>query len=108
MWHTDYMSTDKKYTDGAYTAIGFYAKGKNSIDVSIELVDDAIAAVQVTPMATVKMSLGLQKKFAIAIADEVVGKSIDEIHLDKLAGSSLTTQGFNDAVEQVKQQASTN
>ncbi|MDB5160222.1 MAG: hypothetical protein JWO99_485 [Candidatus Saccharibacteria bacterium] len=94
-----------KYTNGTYTAIGAYAKGKNSIDVTLSLNDDAIESVEVVPMATVKMSLGLQKKFAIAISDEVVGRPIDEVHLDKLAGSSLTTQGFNDAVEKIKSQA---
>lgn len=90
------------YKDGEYTATGEYANGKNSIGVTLELRDNAISAVTVTPQATNKMSLGLQKKFAIAISDEVVGKTIDEVHLDKLAGSSLTTKGFNDAIEKIK------
>jgi len=98
--------TLKKYTDGSYNAVGTYAKGKNSIDVTLGLSDDAISSVTVVPMATIKMSLGLQKKFAVAIADEVVGRPIDEVHLDRLAGSSLTTQGFNEAVEKIKAQAS--
>jgi len=98
------MSTIK-YTNGTYSAIGMYAKGKNSIDVTVDLDADIITGVEVIPMATIKMSLGLQKKFALAIADEVVGKPIDAVHLDRLAGSSLTTQGFNDAVEKIKSQA---
>ena len=97
--------TQKHYLDGTYGAIGSYAKGKNSIDVTLVLADDSIASVTVVPMATIKMSLGLQKKFALAISDEVVGKPIDEVHLDRLAGSSLTTQGFNEAVEKIKTQA---
>ena len=94
------------YTDGEYTATGEYAKGKNSIIVALSLKNDSIAFVAVTPMATNKTSLGLQKKFAIAISDEVVGRSINDVHLDRLAGSSLTTQGFNDAIEKIKSQAS--
>jgi len=97
--------TNKKYANGTYEAIGTYANGKNSIDVTLGLNEDIISSVEVIPMATIKMSLGLQKKFAIAIADEVVGKPIDEVHLDRLAGSSLTTQGFNEAVEKIKSQA---
>jgi uncharacterized protein with FMN-binding domain len=97
--------TNKKYTDGTYQAIGTYAKGMNSIDVTVGLNDDAIASVVVVPMATIKMSLGLQKKFALAISDEVVGRPIEEVHLDRLAGSSLTTQGFNEAIEKIKSQA---
>lgn len=95
-----------KYINGKYNAIGFYAKGRNSIDVTVELNNEVIESVSVVPMATISMSLGLQKKFAVAISDEVIGRPIDEVHLDKLAGSSLTTQGFNDAIEKIKSQAS--
>ena len=52
------------------------------------------------------MSFNLQKKFAAAVGEVVEGKPIDEIHLDKLAGSSKTTQGFNDALAKIKGQAS--
>jgi uncharacterized protein with FMN-binding domain len=93
------------YANGDYAATGEYANGKNSIAVKLSLQNDAISGVEVTPMATNKMSLGLQKKFAIAIAEEVVGKSINDVHLDKLAGSSLTTKGFNDAIEKIKLEA---
>jgi uncharacterized protein with FMN-binding domain len=91
------------YKDGTYTETGEYAKGKNSIIIALDLKDDTITTVAVTPMATNKTSLGLQKRFAVAIAEEVVGRSINDVHLDKLAGSSLTTQGFNDAIEKIKQ-----
>ena len=94
-----------KYTDGEYTAVGMYAGGKKSIDVKVGLASDAIASVEVTPMGDNKMSLGLQKRFAAAVPEVVVGRPIDEVHLDKLAGSSLTTQGFNDALAKIKSEA---
>ncbi len=94
-----------KYTNGDYKAEGLYSGGKKSIIVNVKLTDDAIEHVEVTPNTTIKMSLGLQKKFAAAIGDEVVGRSIDEVHLDKLAGSSLTTKGFNDALDKIKSEA---
>lgn len=93
-----------KYTDGEYTVEGQY--GVKSIIVKLALADDMIKSVEVTPNTTIKMSLGLQKRFAEAVPEVVVGKPIDEVHLDKLAGSSKTTQGFNDALEKVKQKAS--
>ena len=93
-----------KYTDGEYTVEGQY--GVKSIIVKLALADDMIKSVEVTPNTTIKMSLGLQKRFAEAVPEVVVGKPIDEVHLDKLAGSSKTTQGFNDALEKVKQEAS--
>lgn len=94
-----------KYTDGEYTAEGIYG-GSKSIIVKVMLDDDAIQDVEVTPNTlTIKRSLSLQKKFAEAVPDVVVGKPIDEVHLDKLAGSSLTTKGFNDALEKIKAEA---
>lgn len=93
------------YTNGEYTAEGVYSSGK-SIIVKVNLNNDAIQDITVTPNTlTIKRSLGLQKKFAEAVPDVVVGRPIDEIHLDKLAGSSLTTKGFNDALEKIKAQA---
>ena len=92
-----------KYTDGDYTAEGAY--GKKSIIVNVKLDNDKINQVTVTPNTTIPRSLKLQTSFAAAISDEVVGRSIDEVHLDKLAGSSLTTKGFNDALKKIKIEA---
>lgn len=100
------MQNNIQYKDGEYVAEGIYAKGKNSINVKLTLSDDTISNVEVTPMATNRMSLGLQKKFAVAVPEVAEGKLINEVHLDRLAGSSLTTQGFNDALEKIKAEAS--
>lgn len=95
-----------KYTDGEYTAEGIYA-GSKSIIVKLTLDDDAIKQVEVTPNTpNIRMSFNLQKKFAAAVGDVVIGKPIDEVHLDKLAGSSLTTKGFNAALDKIKTEAS--
>lgn len=97
--------SDQQYKDGEYTATGYYANEKKNIIVNMGLKGGKIASVTVTPTATIKISLGLQKKFALAIADEVVGRSVNDVYLDKLAGSSLTTKGFNDALEKIKSEA---
>jgi uncharacterized protein with FMN-binding domain len=95
-----------KYTDGEYTAEGLYGGGKKSIIVKMRLDGGTIKHVEVTPNTpNIKMSFGLQKKFAEAVPEVVVGRPIDEVHLDKLAGSSLTTKGFNDAIEKIKTEA---
>ena len=99
------MSENQEYTDGEYSVTGLYAGAKKSIGVKLKLHDGKIADVEVTPQGTNRMSLGLQKRFAVAVPEVVVGKPIDEVHLDKLAGSSLTTQGFNDALEKIKSEA---
>lgn len=92
-----------KYKDGEYTVEGEY--DKKSIIVKLALQDDTIDQVEVTPNTTIRMSLGLQKKFAAAVPEVVVGQPIDAVHLDKLAGSSKTTKGFNDALEKIKSEA---
>lgn len=94
-----------KYTNGEYTAEGIYA-GSKSIIVKLTLDSDKIKAVEVTPNTpNIRMSFNLQKKFAAAVGEVVEGKPIDEVHLDKLAGSSKTTQGFNDALAKIKSEA---
>jgi uncharacterized protein with FMN-binding domain len=99
--------SNQKYKDGEYTATGLYANGKKDIVVKVRLEKDKITTAEVTPTSTIRMSLGLQKKFAVAIPGVAVGRSIDDVVLDKLAGSSLTTKGWNDAIEKIKAEAVT-
>jgi uncharacterized protein with FMN-binding domain len=93
------------YADGEYTATGEYGSLPSSITVTVTLVDDVITAVDVTPHATNPTSLDLQRRFAAAVPAVVVGKRIDEVNVGRLAGSSGTPDGFNAAVQQIKEQA---
>ena len=72
---------------------------------TLTLADNKITEITVTPEATNGTSKQYQTKFAGGIADEVVGKSIDDLKVSKVAGSSLTSQGFNDAIDQIKADA---
>lgn len=95
------------YTDGTYTEDGSYTapSGPESITVEVTLVDDTITAVTVTPQAEGGTAASYQKKFAEGISAEVVGKSLDEVEVSRVAGSSLTSGGFNDAIEAIKADA---
>jgi uncharacterized protein with FMN-binding domain len=95
------------YTPGTYEGSGSYSNpgGTSEVDVSITLGDGGVIDdVTVTPKAS-GTSRQYQEKFAGGIADEIVGKSIDDIDVTKVAGSSLTSGGFNEAVEQIKSEA---
>ena len=46
-----------------------------------------------------------QGEFVDGIADVVIGVPIDDLKVSKVAGSSLTSGGFNDAVQQIKDEA---
>jgi uncharacterized protein with FMN-binding domain len=96
------------YADGTYEATGSYTSpnGQEEVDVSITLESDIITAVTVTPEATNPNSVNYQNQFADGIAAVVVGQSIDEIDVSRVAGSSLTSGGFNEAVETIKSEAS--
>ena len=96
-----------EYEDGEYTARGEYISpgGPQSVGVTVTLSNSVITAVSVDTSQTKGPSLEYQGKFAGGISDVVVGKNIDEIEVDKVSGSSLTSGGFNEAIEQIKQEA---
>lgn len=94
-----------RYADGVYTATGQYGGQPSSITVTVTLQDGIVSTVVVQPNAYVARSLELQRAFAAAVPKVVVGKRLDDVHVGKLAGSSGTPQGFNDAIEKIKRQA---
>lgn len=96
------------YADGTYTAEGSYSPQAGlieAISVTITLQDDVITAVEVSGDPQERESVEYQSKFIGGIADEVVGKSIDKINVSRVAGSSLTSGGFNQAIETIKAEA---
>ena len=100
-------SGEATYADGTYEASGSYATPESveQIQVTVELSDDVITAVEVVGDPTRPESERYQGEFIGGISDVVVGKDIDEISVSRVAGSSLTSGGFNDAIEQIKADA---
>ncbi|MDN3443669.1 FMN-binding protein [Microbacterium sp. APC 3901] len=95
------------YTDGTYTADGSYQTPETveTISVTLTVADGLVTDVEVTGDPQARESEQYQGEFIGGIADEVVGKSLDEIEVSRVAGSSLTSGGFNEAVESIKEQA---
>ena len=95
------------YVDGTYTATGSYQTPETveTIEVTITLADDVITAVEVSGDPQASESERYQSEFIGGIDDEVVGENIDDISVDRVAGSSLTSGGFNAAVDDIKAQA---
>jgi uncharacterized protein with FMN-binding domain len=100
-------ATGGGYADGTYTADGSYRTPETTetIEVTITLADDIVTAVDVTGDPQAPQSQQYQSQFIGGIADEVVGRDIDDLTVDRVAGSSLTSGGFNDALEQIKAEA---
>lgn len=100
-------ATDGAYAEGTYTADGSYATPESveTITVTVTLEDDVITDVEVTGNPTKRESEQYQSKFIGGISAEVVGKNIDEISVSRVAGSSLTSGGFNEAIQAIKAEA---
>jgi uncharacterized protein with FMN-binding domain len=103
----DDSASSGTYTDGTYTESADYQapSGTETVDVTLTLADNVITEVQVTGHATDPEAKVHQGQFANGIAGVVVGKNIDEIQVDKVGGSSLTSGGFNKAVDLIKADA---
>jgi uncharacterized protein with FMN-binding domain len=95
------------YKDGTYSSDGNYKSpnGTETVGVQLTLASGTVSAVEITEHPSNPNTRKFQGQFAGGIADHVVGKSLDEINVSKVAGSSLTSGGFNQAVEAIKAQA---
>lgn len=104
---TGTTSTAGEYTDGTYTAEGSYQTPETveTISVTLTLADGVVTDVEVTGDPQARETEQYQGQFIAGIADEVVGVNIDDLNVDRVAGSSLTSGGFNEAVESIKEQA---
>lgn len=92
------------WTAGEYDAEGSYDTPGGTQSVAVDVTIDAegtVTAVEVTPQAESGNSVQFQGEFADGIADEVVGQKIDDLSVSKVAGSSLTSGGFNAAIDDI-------
>jgi uncharacterized protein with FMN-binding domain len=95
------------YKDGTYSADGTYVSpnGTETVGVQLTLASGTVTDVQITEHPSNPNTRKFQGEFAGGIAAQVVGKNIDGLNVSKVAGSSLTSGGFNQAVEQIKSEA---
>lgn len=97
------------YADGTYTANGSYVSpgGRQTVEVTLTIAGGTVTAVEVTPGASDPQSEGYQATFVSGIEEVILGVPLNELDVDKVAGSSLTSGGFEEAVEQIKGEART-
>ena len=98
---------NNKYKNGTYTKMGDYVSpgGPEQIEVTVTVIDGVITDATVVAKATLTGSVKMQNAFIGGFKEFVIGKNIEEIKLDKVAGSSLTPKGFNEAIQEVMQEA---
>ena len=95
------------YKDGNYSADGNYVSpnGQETVGVQLTLAGGSVSDVVITPHPSNPNTKKFQGEFASGIKAQIVGKKLDEIKVSKVAGSSLTSGGFNQAVDKIKTEA---
>lgn len=96
------------YTDGTYTATASYRTPESSeqVTVTLTLKDGVVTSSSLSfPQTRERESRQYQSQFESGYKQYVVGKTIDSISLSRVSGSSLTSNGFNAALEEIKTQA---
>lgn len=101
-------STTSQYIEGAYSAVGRYQSpgGNEKIKISLTLQKDGtIVSTNAESEAVSGDGAQFQKMFIRGYKSKVVGKKIGDINISQVSGSSLTPEGFNDALQQIENQA---
>jgi uncharacterized protein with FMN-binding domain len=95
------------YKDGTYSATGSYFSpgGQESIKVNVTLKNDIVTASSAVSGANDPTAQVYQMSFINGYKIYVIGKDISSIKLSNVSGSSLTSQGFNNALKQIEQHA---
>ncbi len=95
------------WKDGSYTADGSYKTpaGEETVTVSVTIKDGTVVDVDMKYEPKAEKSAKFMGLFNGNYKQYVVGQPIDQIHLDKVSGSSLTSRGFNAALEKIMSEA---
>lgn len=95
------------YADGTYTASGSYQTPESveQITVTVTVADDVVTDVEITGTPTKAESKRYQSAFIGGIAEVVVGRDLADISVSRVAGSSLTSSGFNAAIAEIRTEA---
>lgn len=103
----DTSAPTASYTDGTYTATSDYyvPHGYENIKVTVTIKSGIITSSSIVNSEGDRDSAGYQQDFAAVYQHYVVGKSLNGLSLSRVSGASDTTQGFNDALQQIANQA---
>jgi uncharacterized protein with FMN-binding domain len=100
-------TSNATYKDGTYTAPGTYTSpgGEENISVTLTLAKNVITAMKVITVKADPTATGYEKMFEGGISAATVGKNINTLNIGVVAGSSLTSMGFNKALATIKADA---
>ncbi len=95
------------YKDGTYkaTVSYFVPHDQNSMTATITIANGEITGVSTTNQYGDHESASYINDFKSSISNAVVGKKIDKASVGRVGGASLTSEAFNEALDQVMNQA---
>ena len=97
-----------EFASGTYTSHGKYISpdGEQTIEVEITVSEGNITNATLSPVDSDLESLRYQQKFNSGLSGLIVGKRLDEAYISgNVNGSSLTADGFNEALDSIIEQA---
>ena len=100
-------SSNVNYKDGSYTEPGTYVSpgGEEHISVTLTLSKNIITKMKVITVKADPTATGYEQLFEGGISAATVGKNINTLNIGVVAGSSLTSMGFNNALAKIKADA---
>ncbi len=98
------QTTNGSYKDGDYNSDGSYVSpgGQETINVALTLKANVVTAITVKTVKADPTATQYEAMFVAGISKVVVGKTLDSLAVTKVSGSSLTSQGFDKALEAIK------
>lgn len=95
------------YKDGTYAASGSYRTplSTETIAVTLTVQSDTVSDVSIQQVPQNRDAVVYQAAFRQNYKPFVVGKKLTDLRLSRVSGSSLTSIGFNEALDQIKAQA---
>jgi hypothetical protein len=92
------------FKDGSYNANGTYTSpgGEEEIKVNLTLSGGTITTANAVSGANDPTASSYQSYFIGGFKPLVIGKKITEVKLTNVSGSSLTSQGFNKALQSIE------
>ena len=100
-------NANASYKDGTYNASADFQTpdGIDGITVKVTLANNVITSISADTQATSRESQQYDDAFLSSYKSEVVGKNVGEVQLNRTAGASLTSDGFNKALDEIRQNA---
>ena len=100
-------ASSASYKDGTYSADASYfvPHSSESISVTLSVAGGTVKSVSIQQNPDNGESAAYQAAFRDSYQAYVVGKKLSDIQLSRVSGASLTSEGFNQALDQIRSQA---